>query len=175
MGDWMQLTLIFTLVGFEFDVLAKGGGGLSSNDGAVEAMLVIAFLLHLTCVIVVLCIMFGDLKGNFAATIALIVMLFVAGKFITIHVDFFILRRFATLKKIFYLNNWFSLLFRYFVLLTVLNENMLKYLGHAHLWIAALIISHEKHMVCKHNIMHMVNMIYIFVRSQFCTIKRNRG
>ena len=80
MSDWEKLAIIHVAVGIETNVLGLLGGSGSFSE--VEALLIIAFLLYLTSIILLILAVApeGDLKGNKAASICCICFLFSAGK-----------------------------------------------------------------------------------------------
>ena len=85
MAKWNFLALVITGLGFQMDLLGiivSDNGYFSSQDDAIEACLIIAFLMYIVSFMGLLLYNFGDtpLKSNKYNLIACAVASFLAGK-----------------------------------------------------------------------------------------------
>jgi hypothetical protein len=76
MADWFMLAIIHAFVGYEAVVLGFINSG---GSDASDAMLIIAFLVYTTAIILIALTYFGDVNGM-AVDICTIVLLFIGGE-----------------------------------------------------------------------------------------------
>ena len=83
--DFSKVALVLVALGYQVFVATMGtygqyGGILEEKDAAIKALLIISLLLYTVVFILACLVNFGDLAGNKAALISVIVIAFIAGK-----------------------------------------------------------------------------------------------
>ena len=83
-GDLSKIALVLVALGYQLYIATMGargyyGGGTQDEDAAIKALLIISLILY-TVVFILMCLLnFGDLGGNKAALISVIIIAIIAG------------------------------------------------------------------------------------------------